>query len=173
MRGLGEKSVTHGYRWKMSGSTGNTASGAFDRPESEHAFIELTTARRMLPLVQRIVEEILATRRALARLVCEQGTLDKKRRLLDWPNRQRRYQVHEEVASLEGRLNELLAELQSLKVVLLDANSGRTGFPTAVNNRPAYFSWVPGEEGVDFWHFADEQVRRSIPKLWAKVGAAT
>jgi hypothetical protein len=157
----------------MNGSTGNMASGAPERPEQEHGFIELTTARRMLPLVRRVVEEILKTRRALTLLVLERESLDDKRRVLDWPGRQRRYRVHEEVAVAENRFSELLAELQTLKVVLLDADTGRTGFPTAVNNRPAYFSWTPGEEELLSWHFAGENVRRPIPKLWAKVGSAS
>ena len=151
----------------------NMASGAPERPEPQHGFIELTTARRMLPLVRRIVEEIVKGRQGLALLVFEQEGLDRKRRDLDWPGRQRRYQVREDAAAAERHLGELLAELQDLKVVLLDPDKGRVGFPTAVNNRPAYFSWTPGEAEVDFWHFAGEDVRRPIPKLWAKVGSSS
>jgi hypothetical protein len=173
MQGHERNDFSNGHRWTMNGWTGNMASGAPERPEQEHGFIELTTARRMLPLVRRVVEEIIKTRQEQAQLVLEQEGLDRKRRGLDWPGRQRRYHVHEEVAGVEGRLNALLAELQSLKVVLLDADTGRVGFPTAVNNRPAYFSWTPGEAEVTFWHFAGEDVRRPIPKLWAKVGSAT
>jgi hypothetical protein len=148
------------------------ASGAPEKPEQQHGFIELTTARRMLPLVRRIVEEIVKGRQVLALLVFEQESLDRKRRALDWPGRQRRYQVNEEITAAEDRLAGLLAELQALKVVLLDADTGRTGFPTAVNNRPAYFSWTPGEAEVEFWHFADETARRPIPKLWAKISSS-
>jgi len=54
----------------------------------------------------------------------------------------------------------------------LDADAGRVGFPTAVNNRPAYFSWTPGEAELEFWHFADETARRPIPKLWAKISSS-
>jgi hypothetical protein len=155
----------------MNGWTENMASGAPELPEQQHGFIELTTARRMLPLVRRIVEESVKARKVQALLVLEQESLDRKRRDLDWPNRQRRYQVQEEVLAAEHHLNDLLSELHYLKVVLLDAETGRIGFPTAVNNRPAYFSWTPGEAEVEFWHFAGEDVRRPIPKLWAKVGS--
>ena len=173
MQGHERKQFTNGYRWTMNRWTDNMASGAPERPDQQHGFIELSTARRMLPLVRRVVEEIVKGRKALALLIFEQESLDRKRRALDWPSRQRRYQVQEEIVAAEDRLNELLAELNALKVVLLDADTGRTGFPTAVNNRPAFFCWTPGEAEVEFWHFAGEDVRRPIPKLWAKVGSPT
>jgi hypothetical protein len=53
-------------------------------------------------------------------------------------------------------------------VVLLDDLQGRVGFPTLVNNRRAYFSWHPGEEGLHSWQFADEDIARPIPMAWLK-----
>ena len=59
-------------------------------------------------------------------------------------------------------------ELQTLGVSLLDAEEGRVGFPTMVNNRPAYFTWRPGEDGLHSWQFAEESVCRPIPLSWFK-----
>ena len=59
-----------------------------------------------------------------------------------------------------------LAELQELGVELLDPAVGRVGFPTVVNDRPAFFSWRLGEEVLEHWHFVGETIRRAIPTAW-------
>jgi hypothetical protein len=132
--------------------------------------MNLITARRMLPLVQRIVHDILNDQQTLERLQPEQERLDRQRRELRWPERQRRYQLREEIGGVERRLQEALLELQGLAVALLDPQAGRIGFPTIVNDRRAYFSWRPGEESIRSWHFAEETACRPIPPSWLKVG---
>jgi hypothetical protein len=152
----------------MNGSTENTAFGASESPEPRETALSLGTARNMLPLVQHVVADILRQQTILVRLQPEQAHLDRHRRQLAWPERQRRYQVREEMAAAEQELQAALGELQSLGVTLLDSDSGRVGFPTIVNDRRAYFSWRPGEEGIRAWHFAEEAVLRPIPPSWAK-----
>ena len=132
--------------------------------------MNLVTARRMLPLVQRIVDDILTDRKDLARLQPEQDRLDEQRRDLRWPERQRRYQVREEINALQRHLHEAVGELHGLSLTLLDADAGRVGFPTIVNDRRAFFSWRPGEETIRSWHFAEESACRPIPASWLKVG---
>ncbi|MCI0457112.1 MAG: DUF2203 domain-containing protein [Gemmataceae bacterium] len=153
----------------MSGFPGNRASNASERPERREAAMTLATARRMLPLVQRILEDIRTDQTLLARLEPEQDRLDRHRRDLSWPERQRRYQVRDEITTLQRRLSEATAELQSLGTTLLDAETGRVGFPTIVNDRRAYFSWRLGEETIRSWHFAEESICRPIPPSWLKV----
>jgi len=154
----------------MSGFPGNTASNASERPDRRETAMNLLTARRMLPLVQRIVEDILTDQKALERLQPEQERLQRQRRELCWPERQRRYQLQEEITNLERHLQEALLELQGLALTLLDGRSGRIGSPTIVNGRRAYFSWRPGEDTIRSWHFAEETVCRPIPASWLKVG---
>jgi len=150
----------------MSGSTGNMASGA---PEKRGEIIlSLSTVQRMLPLVRRIVDDILRHQKTLDELTPEQNRLDRARRSLAWPERQRRYQIHEDFASAEGGLQEAFLELQELGVALLDPEVGRIGFPTRVNDRPAFFSWRRGEESLNYWHFADDSVLRPIPAAWMR-----
>jgi hypothetical protein len=152
----------------MNGSTGNKAFGASEKPEPGDVVLSLSTAQRMLPLVKRIVEDILASQEALARLAPEQEELFRQRRNLAWPERKRLYQIQEEIANAERRLGEAHEEMQSLGLTLIDAESGRVGFPTLVNDRRAFFSWRPGDEGLQSWHFAEESVCRAIPKEWMR-----
>jgi hypothetical protein len=152
----------------MNGSTGNKAFGASEKPERGDVILSLSTAQRMLPLVQRIVEDILNKQEALARLAPEQEQLFRQRRALAWPERQRRYQIQEEIAAAERSLGEAQEEIQTLGLALLDAEIGRVGFPTLVNDRRAFFSWRPGEDSLQSWHFAEESMCRPIPTAWMR-----
>jgi hypothetical protein len=152
----------------MNGSTENRAQDASEKPERRPVVLNLATARRMLPLVQRVVSDVTGYERRLAELRPEQQRLDRQRRTLAWPQRCRRYQIREEVSDTERALQEALAELAGLAVVILDPVVGRVGFPTVVDNRPAFFSWQLGDEAVDYWHFPEDTGRRLIPVSWVK-----
>ncbi len=152
----------------MSGTKGFRTPDASDKPERAEMNLNLQTVQRMLPLVQRIVDDILANQKVVHRLQPEEARLDRQKRDLAWPERQRRYDVKEELAQADVNLHGALTELHELGVVLLDEDMGRVGFPTVVNNRRAYFSWHPGEDGLHSWQFADEDSTRPIPLAWLK-----
>jgi len=152
----------------MSGSTGNKAFGASEKPEKGTAVFSLSLAQRMLPLVERIVADILECQKRADKLAPECERLQRQRRDLSWPERQRRYRVEEDIASVEQRRLEVIEELRTLGIALLEPEKGRVGFPTIVNDRRACFSWRPSEEGIRYWHFAEESTRRPIPQAWLK-----
>ena len=152
----------------MSGTKGFHTPDASDKTERGEANLSLKTVQRMLPLVQQIVDDILASQKSLQNLQPEEETLDRKRRVLAWPERQRRYQIKDELARADLSLQDAMGELRDLGLVLLDTELGRVGFPTVVNNRQAYFSWHAGEDGLNSWQFADEDVSRPIPLAWLK-----
>jgi hypothetical protein len=154
----------------MNGSTENRAQGASEKPGKRPGVFSLATARRMLPLVQRVVSDVVFYGRVLAQLRPEQTRLDRQRRTLGWPERCRRYQIQEDVADAERYLQDALAELAGLAVVVLDPTVGRVGFPTMVNDRQAFFSWQLGEDGLKHWQFPEEDALRVIPASWAKTG---
>src|SRR5262245_41846747 len=108
----------------MNGSKGNAASNAPEKPGRGDIVLNLVTARRMLPLVQRVVNDILQSQKILDRLQPEQDRLDRQRRSLAWPERQRRYQLRDEVAEAERQLHDALQELGDLGLALLDADTG-------------------------------------------------
>ncbi|MFO0968090.1 MAG: DUF2203 family protein [Gemmataceae bacterium] len=151
----------------MNGSKGYRADPSDNHVESLPV-LSLTTVNKMLPLVERIVGDFLHGRHELNRLQPEEARLDRQRRDLSWPERQRRYEVKERVAGAEHEMQGAVEELGDLGVVLLDQDFGRVGFPTMVNNRRAFFSWRPGEDGLHTWHFAEDEVFRPIPAAWLK-----
>jgi hypothetical protein len=152
----------------MSGSKSFRTPDASDKPERAETSLTLKTVQRMLPLVQRILDDILANQRVLDRLQPEAEALDRNKRVLRWPERRRRYAIKEELAQADSSLQDALTELRELGVVLLDTERGCVGFPTLVNNRRAYFSWNLGEDGLHSWRFADEDISRPIPPAWFK-----
>src|SRR5262245_11115859 len=133
---------------EMSGFTENAANDASERPDRQERFIDLSTAQRMLPLVRRIVADLVQHNGLLAQLRPEQAYLQRHRRELAWPQRARRYELNEEVQTSEQVVQEAYAELEVLGVVLLEADSGRIGFPMIVNQQAAFFSWRLGEESI-------------------------
>ena len=130
--------------------------------------LNLRTVQKMLPLVQQIVADLLRRRRELGRLNPEQDRLERHKRTLSWQQRKERYLIQEEIALQDRGVQDAIDELLGLGVVMLDTELGRVGFPTLVNNRAAYFTWRPGEEGLSSWQFAEENVARPIPQAWLK-----
>jgi hypothetical protein len=154
-------------------NTPNRASNPAGKPRKKEVTLDLTTARKMLPLVQSIVADIVNSRRALSQLAPEQERLDRQRRELAWQERQRRYQITDEIAAAEKAWATAVGELTGLGVTLVDDEAGEVDFPTKVNGRQAAFSWLLGEEGLRHWHYADEESRRPIPTDWDKSGSVT
>ena len=153
-------------------STPNRATNPAGKPRKKDAALDLTTARQMLPLVQSILTDIVTSRRAITRLAPEENRLDRHRRDLVWQERQRRYQVKDELAAAERTLTNAVGELTGLGVSLVDDEAGEVDFPTRINGRPAAFSWKLGEEGLRHWHYQDEAQRRPIPNDWDEASPA-
>ncbi len=154
-------------------NTPNRASNSAGKPRKKEVILDLRTARQMLPLVKSILTDIVNTRRRLNRLTPEQQQLDRHRRDLAWQERQRRYQVAEEIANAQKDLAAAVEELNGLGVNLVDDLIGEVDFPTKVNGRQAAFSWQLGEENLRHWHYADEESRRPIPAEWDQSAATT
>ena len=154
-------------------NTPNRASNSAGKPRKKEITLDLTTARKMLPLVQSIVTDIVKSRRAINSLTPEQDRLERQRRDLVWQERQRRYQVADEIAAAEKAWTTAVGELNGLGVTLVDDEAGEVDFPTKVNGRSAAFSWLMGEEALKHWHYTDEEFRRPIPGDWEKAGSVT
>jgi hypothetical protein len=152
----------------MSGFTEKRASDASEQPSGEPVVLTWGAAGAMLPLVERIAADVVRQHDRLALLQPEKNRLDRNRWNLAWPDRARRYRLQEEADDAGKELQEATAELEVLGLSLLHGPTGLIGFPTVVNDRPAYFSWRPGEEKLAFWNYADDLVRRPVPPAWTR-----
>jgi hypothetical protein len=152
----------------MNGFTEPGTSGAAEGLAYHDRVLTWDASLAMLPLVGRIAADVRRLHGTLARLLPERDHLERQRRTLAWPERARRYELEEEVANAEKDFADARAELEVVGVALLDPATGLVGFPTVVNDRPAFFSWHPDEEGLNFWSFAGDSVRRPVPPDWTK-----
>jgi hypothetical protein len=152
----------------MNGFTENRAPGASERPGPNERVLTWGASLAMLPLVGRIARDIVSHHARLARLQPEQDRLDRRRHTLSWPERSRRYQLQEEIHVIDTELRAARSELDTLGIALLDPACGLVGFPTVVNDRRAFFSWQPDEQGLNFWNYAGDRVRRPVPEHWTR-----
>src|SRR6266852_5748555 len=104
----------------MSGSRSYPTSDASESPERNEVVLNLKTVQKMLPLVQQIAQDIMARHGAIERLQPEEECLDRQRHSLDWPRRQRRYEVKEELAKAAKELEIATAELRDLGLSVLN-----------------------------------------------------
>src|SRR4051794_26778307 len=110
-------------------------------PRNTHRFT-LEQANRSLPLVKRIVEDVVRTHMLVAsrRDALEQATGK------DAATAQREYD------SAVERLEQLLDELSEVGVELKDYQSGLVDFVGRHEGRDVYLCWKLGEESITHWH---------------------
>ncbi len=152
----------------MSGFTGRRSSGSTGRRGQGDMVFAWGPARAMLPLVGRVVDDLVRLHARLEELRGDAARLERRRLALGWPERARRYRLLEETKAAARELRSVRDELAGLGVTVLHEASGLVGFATVVNEREAFFSWRPGEEGLDFWNFAGDPARRPVPESWIK-----
>jgi len=146
----------------MSKPRNKNTAGADERAEPKEPTISLTRARKMLPLVNQIVGDIQGRWNRLSDLETEQLDLDRRRRQLNWPERQRRYLVSEEINREQLGLQDAVGELEQLNVVLVDPMQGEVAFPTALNGRKGYYIFRAGHKDVGWWCYAHDPTRHAI-----------
>jgi hypothetical protein len=100
-------------------------------------------ANRSLPLVSRIVRDIVATHRHAA---------DTQAKLESAPNIKVAMELQAELESSVDRLQEYVDELARIGVELKDYEMGLIDFPGRCQSRDVLLCWHLGEEKVGHWH---------------------
>ena len=121
-------------------------------------YFTLEEANQRLPLVKRIVRDIVALykdvherRRRLEEIKFRQtGSEDGASIYRDEVG-----EIEKEVKQDVARLDEFIAELKLLGVQLKDPAIGVVDFPSMQDGREVCLCWQPGEEEIGFWREAD------------------
>ena len=107
-------------------------------------------ANRALPLVRRIVDDLVA---------CYTGWQDAVSRFEYATSRSRAESPDAEAEALQGethrlaeRIEEFVGELDELGVECRALDTGLVDFPGELDGRPVYFCWMKGETEVRHWH---------------------
>lgn len=121
-----------------------------DRDPGPARFFSLEEAQRTLPLVRRIVDDIMEQYAELEPLVERLGTLTVADR-----RGERGRELGEAVDRQKARLDELLAELHELGCRFKGFREGLVDWYSYYAGRPVFLCWKVGEPEIGWWHQID------------------
>lgn len=112
-----------------------------------------SSATQMLPLVSRIVDDLLRLDRSIKAQREQLSGIDERSATIDHAD------YKEELTDIRGSLDydqrkfeSVLSELTSLGVSPHLPFDGSVDFPTELKRRHVRLCWQPGEERVEYWH---------------------
>ncbi|NIN71236.1 MAG: DUF2203 family protein [Gemmatimonadetes bacterium] len=108
-------------------------------------------ANRTLPLVRRIVTDIVAAHGERAELIKEYGHLDHDLETM----KERRRELDGLLQELTDRINAHIDELENIGVVFKGFEPGLVDFYAMMDDREVFLCWKLGEAQVDYWHELD------------------
>ncbi|MEP6618534.1 MAG: DUF2203 domain-containing protein [bacterium] len=110
-------------------------------------------ADRTLPLVRRIVEDIVRAHRAWEEALAELDlTVSGTHPDLADP---RSVLLEKKIQAMARELDGFQAEVEAIGIQLKDRRTGLVDFPSELDGRPVLLCWRLGESSVQFWHDAD------------------
>ncbi len=117
--------------------------------EPDTKFFTLEEANSTLPLVRRIVEDILDAHTELEELAA------RLRRARAAGDREKEESVREQAREVSDRVDAYLAELSTIGCLFKGAPQGLVDFLAYRNGRPVFLCWRFGEEQIMYWHELD------------------
>ena len=127
--------------------------------ETPQKYFTVEEANRMLPLVGRILTDIVELFGSVHELRLR---LDRIRHRRGSDSREQGNPYDEELLQMEKeleqgiqRVEEFIDELKSLNVELKDPVSGLIDFRSQADGRDIYLCWKLGEEEISHWHELD------------------
>jgi hypothetical protein len=119
---------------------------------TETKYFTREEARKTLPLVSKIVKDILSTTREMRLLAEEIG-----------PHAEENEEIKKMAADVEG----FLSELEEIGCFFKDWNFtiGLVDFPAMIDGREVFLCWKSDEEDIEYYHGIDEGFagRKPIP----------
>ena len=113
----------------------------------EQKLFELDEARRTLPLVSRIVRDIVEKTESMKEvyLAIREGAEGDA-------SIERLEELQDLLHDIADERAEFVEELTALGIELKDPNIGLVDFPARLDDRVVYLCWKLGEETIDHWH---------------------
>ena len=110
-------------------------------------------ATRTLPLVRKIVEDVVRQHRRWREAILELDLVASTARADDPPDRAADLEKKAQVLARE--LDGYQRELDALGIQLKDRRLGLVDFPAEINGRKVLLCWRLGEPEVQYWHEID------------------
>ena len=116
-------------------------------PRPGRKYFTVEEANRAVPLVSRVVEDIMQSYRY---------AVDTRHQIEQPISTELEEKLRDEYEQAMDRLNTLIDELQHVGVELKDFEKGLVDFPAVHQNREINLCWHAGEATVHAWHEMDE-----------------
>jgi hypothetical protein len=110
-------------------------------------------ANKTLPLVRRIVEDVVRQHRQWREKILELDLVASSSRA-DEP-RERAERLEGDAQALAREIDGYQHELEELGILLKDRRMGLVDFPSEMGGRRVLLCWRLGESEVQFWHDED------------------
>jgi hypothetical protein len=133
-----------------------------------HRLFTVEEANRTLPLVRRIVEDVVKQHRLWREKILELDLVASSSRA-DEPH-ERAAQLEREAQAVAQELDGYQRELEDLGILLKDRKLGLVDFPSELGGRRVLLCWRLGEAEVQFWHDENAGYQGRQPLQPAPVG---
>jgi hypothetical protein len=110
-------------------------------------------ANRTLPLVRKIVEDIVREHRRWQEAIVELDLLSSGGHP-ELPN-PHAVALERKIQRIAREIDAFQSELESIGIQLKDRRIGLIDFPSELDGRPMLLCWQLGEPSVQFWHEVD------------------
>ncbi|MCG3136528.1 MAG: hypothetical protein HJJLKODD_00362 [Phycisphaerae bacterium] len=114
--------------------------------QSKPKYFSIDQANAALPLVRRVVEDVVRQYHTVVELHQQQQSLAADNNPGQWDT----LEINRQEATT--RLNELIEELNDIGVELKDWEKGLIDFLSRKDGRDVYLCWKLGEERIMYWH---------------------
>ncbi len=111
-------------------------------------YFSVEQANRALPLIRRIVEDIVAGHERLERVVEVYRSIEGGAPA----EVARRKELNEEIQELTAAVNSCIGELHELGVLFKGFDEGLVDFYSMLGGRAVFLCWKLGEPRVEWWH---------------------
>jgi len=131
-----------------------------------HRLFTLAEANRTLPLVRRVVEDILAAYPAWKDLVARYELIAAQARP-EWGESQEQLSLKHEIDTVAAKINDYLKELEQIGCEFKGFDEGLVDFHGRLAQREILWCWKVGEERISHWHDLDAGFagRQPIPEV--------
>jgi hypothetical protein len=126
--------------------------------ENTGVFFTIKSATKMLPLLSRIVADMLRLDKSIRAQRNQLRDIDRLEATIDRKNYQE--ELSDIRSSLEDDQREFAACLSELATLGVSPHlpfDGSIDFPAELNRRHVRLCWQPGDEKVEYWHEPGEQ----------------
>jgi hypothetical protein len=129
-------------------------------------FFTLAEANRTLPLVRRIVEDLIAAYPVWKDLVAQYELAAAGARP-DWGESKEQLALKTQIDAVAGKINDYLQELAAIGCEFKGFEEGLVDFHGKLEDREILWCWKLGEERITHWHEIDAGFagRQPIPEV--------